>query len=79
MWLRYVLNMSKPVFGDKIMSKTLSKSQIISHNHVKVILLNKIEQEKYDLKMIKIYNYLTYSYNSILYSKSLVYFKLILD
>ena len=26
-----VTNMSKPVFGDKIMSKTLSKSQIISH------------------------------------------------
>jgi len=28
-----VTNMFKPVLGDKIMSKTLSKSQIISHNH----------------------------------------------
>ena len=26
-----VTNMSKPVFGDKIMTKTLSKSQIRSH------------------------------------------------
>ena len=25
-------NMSEPVFGDKIMTKTLSKSQIRSHN-----------------------------------------------
>jgi len=28
-----VTNMSKPVFGDKALSKTLSKSQIIIHNH----------------------------------------------
>ena len=28
-----VTNMSKPVFGDKIMSKTLSKSQIVRHDH----------------------------------------------
>ena len=28
-----VKNMAKPVFGDKIMTKTLSKSQIRSHNN----------------------------------------------
>ena len=50
-----VTTMFKPVFGDIIMTKTLSKSQIISHNNFKVtfscsILFKSLKMFKTDSK-----------------------------
>ena len=68
-----VTNMSKPVFGDKFMSKTLSKSQIKSHNHFYGSILIKSMTLNFDtivtlniLNIKRHHCYLSYKHISVL-------------